>query len=423
MKVDFEFVSTHRNRTLWPNPCCFEVGWSSTAPSNAINAYDPVSDQVPLLVWVGSDQKVTGKLIAHVGDWMVVAFPIGAVSPKVNNYRGMQLSMGSVVTRIVANRRVSSDAQWDYFKVQIDPSLEQQVPDSVVSLEPISVPGTWFVPGGSDVVNAYSGMYLYNETLGQWVVIRAYDHTFHLAIPDSIMTGWDVTHQYSIRPQLPSLSNFLLDAGSTTTLIATRLASHARLGDWIRIVTTGECAKVVNVLDGSIGVSPPLSRAFFAGTPVELLGQIYDNYQTLSYPGLVIGNQEQSAYQVTLVSAFIPNVETENGGYPNEYPFLYVEFSDTHYPYQNNLFSNNHSNKSWFKVTTPTGLYQSKERWIKFTGDYSFKTIRFKPTSNFRIVWRTPSGAEVKFTQPDTQSPSSPDPSLQTFIQFNMFKV
>jgi hypothetical protein len=153
------------------------------------------------------------------------------------------------------------------------------------------------------------------------------------------------------------------------------------------------------------------------------LTQTADNYRTLSYAGTTVGQHEQVSYDINLVSATLPNLLIKNGsgGYGIDYPFLYIELYDTNYPSQNNLFSNNHANKSYFKVTTPTGqLFNRTEKFTKFTGDLSHKTIRFRPTSNFKIVWRLPTGDEIKFQEEDTKSPQVPNQNLQTSVKFNL---
>jgi hypothetical protein len=170
-------------------------------------------------------------------------------------------------------------------------------------------------------------------------------------------------------------------------------------------------------------VSPPLSSIFAPATIVELLAQTSDNYRTLAYAGTTVGQHEQVAYTISLVSGTLPNILITNGsgGYPVDYPFLYVELFDTNHPSQNNLFSNNHAAKSYFKATTPTGqLFNRSEKFTKFTGDLNRKTIRFRPTSNFRIVWRLPNGEEIQFQEQDTVSPQPPRESIQTSVQFNL---
>jgi hypothetical protein len=195
-------------------------------------------------------------------------------------------------------------------------------------------------------------------------------------------------------------------------------------GDFIRIVSRNEIVKVIS-FDSTTNVATvsPQSAAFPVGTIVELLVQTSDNYRTLSYAGTTVGQHEQVAYDINLVSATIPNIALQNGsgGYPSDYPFLYIELYDTNYPSQNNLFSNNHANKSYFKVTIPTGqMIKRTEKFTKFTGDLNHKTIRFRPTSNFRIVWRLPSGEEIKFIDQDTQSPQPPNEALQTSVMFGL---
>jgi hypothetical protein len=311
----------------------------------------------------------------------------------------------------------------DYIQLDVTNSGVQS--GDAVTIKVTPIPNTLFVPLGSNQTNAYINQYLYNETQGQSVIISGYDSELHL-LSALIPGSWANSDKYSIRQQLPSAGNFAIGAGNTTTMLnLTGVGVNVNPGDFIRIISTGEVVKITNfdITTNFATVSPPLSSIFAPATIVELLAQTSDNYRTLAYAGTTVGQHEQVAYTISLVSGTLPNILITNGsgGYPVDYPFLYVELFDTNHPSQNNLFSNNHAAKSYFKATTPTGqLFNRSEKFTKFTGDLNRKTIRFRPTSNFRIVWRLPNGEEIQFQEQDTVSPQPPRESIQTSVQFNL---
>lgn len=422
IKIDFEFVSTHRNRTLWSNPCLFEVPWSGSGQATGLNAFDPVSSQAPIVAWTGQNISINATVVSQTGDSVIVSAPANSFSQLPNYYQGAEFSVPPSF-RINGSKFLSQSGGLDY--IQFDVSGSGVQAGDAVTVKVTSVPNTLYVPTGSDLPSAYVGKYLYNETQGQSTLITGYDMVFHKVLA-TIPGGWAPTDKYSIRTQLPSVGNFALGPGNTTTTVnLTGIGVGIVPGDFIRIISTGEVTKIVS-FDSTTNfatVSPPLSIAFPPGTIVELLAQTSDNYRTLSYAGTAVGQHDQVAYDINLVSATIPNIPIKNGvgGYAVNYPFLYIELYDTNHPSQNNLFSNNHANKSYFKVTTPTGqLGDRKEKFTKFTGDLSHKTIRFRPTSNFRVVWRLPTGEEIQFEEQDTQSPQAPNEALQTSVKFNL---
>lgn len=72
IKIDFEFVSTHRNRNLWPNPCLFEVPWSGSGQSNGLNSSDPISNQAPLVEWTGQNISISTTVVSSSGNNIIV---------------------------------------------------------------------------------------------------------------------------------------------------------------------------------------------------------------------------------------------------------------------------------------------------------------------------------------------------------------
>jgi hypothetical protein len=423
-KLQFEFVSTHRNRNMWPNPCLFEVPWSGNGQSVGLNAFDPLSLQAPIVTFSGQPILINSTVVSQTTGSIVVSAPANSFSWVQDYYRGAELSFPPS-GRINSSRFLSQSGGLDYMQLNVDSDAIQPHVNDPVTVQVTPVPNTLFVPSGSDVSNAYVGYYLYNDHRGQFVTITDYDAIFHKLIV-IIPVGWLPSDQYSIRSQLPKVGHFPLAAPSTTyTLNLNGIAVEPSLGDFIRVVSTNEIVKVVgfDVTTHIATVAPLLDAPLAFGEMVELLSQTSDNYKTLSYNGTSVGQHEQVSYDASLVSGTVPNVPILNGtgGFPSDYPFLYVELYDTNNPAQTTLFSNNHSNKSYFKVTTPTGqLINRYEKFTKFTGDLSHKTIRFRPTSNFRIAWKLPSGETLRFAIADTQSPYPPNEMLQTSALFNL---
>jgi hypothetical protein len=424
ISLDFEFTSTHRNRNLWPNQCLFEVPWSGSGQSYGLNSVDPVSNQVPTIVWVGENIDINATVLSRTDNSLVVYANVDSFSQLKNYYQGAELISPSLSSyRINESKFISQNGGLDYLQLNVTNS-DAKVGD-VITIKVNLISNTLFVPEGSDWINSYVNQYLYNETLVEFTKITDYDVEYHKIIA-SIPGTWLITNKYSIRPQLPTVGNFSLNGGNTTNQInLTGIEVDVNPGDFIRIVSTNEIVKIINYdFDTHYAtVFPLLSSNFAAGTKIELLSQTSDNYRTLSYSGTLVGQQEQVSYNISLVSATLPNIPIKNGigGYPSDYPYLYVEFYDTNFPTQNNLFSNNHSNKSYFKVTTPTGqLMSRKEKFTKFTGDLNHKTIRFRPTSNFRVVWRLPTNEIINFEELDSKSPSFPKEHLQTSVMFNL---
>lgn len=420
---DLEFASARRNRNAWPNPCLFEVPITGVGQrGDDLNALDPVSDQTPVVRWVGKRISKVVEIVASTASSVVVAIPKnGEASQQTDNYyRGSQLKNFRVDSSVHLSTASSTD---DYVQLNVSRS-NLQLKDKVL-LNVSEVPGTMYVPTGMDVSNAYVGYYLCNDTRGGAVVVTGYDSEFHKATAD-IPDSWEINDTYNIRPKLPVVERYPCD-GTTLTTVSLGSSSpfDVTTGEYLRIVETNEVVVVAKFENGLATVSPKLSASFPSGTLVDVLKVTGDNFKTMSYSIATSRQREQASYEIQLVSGTIPNVLlAEKGGYPSDYPFLYVEFYDTNLPNQNMLFSNGHSNKSYFKVTTPTGqVLDRKERFTKVTGDLNHKIIRIGSNANFRVSWRLPCGTVMKFKESDALSPNYPNDMLQTSVMFSLRRV
>ena len=87
IKINFEFVSTHRNRTLWSNPCSFEVPWSGSGQSNGLNSVDPISNQAPIVSWTGQNISINSTVVSQTSNSIIVSAPINSFSQITNYYQ------------------------------------------------------------------------------------------------------------------------------------------------------------------------------------------------------------------------------------------------------------------------------------------------------------------------------------------------
>lgn len=418
-KIDFEFTSAHRNRNLWPNPCVFEVPWSGNGKKSGNDSVDPVSLQAPEVMWKGQLVNISASVVSQNGSNVVISTALNALNQKVGYYDEAEfVSPSGLAVPVRSYMFLAQSGGSDYASISAV-GTSVQVGDSVI-LRITSVPNTLFVPHGIKLEGAYVGYYLFNETQVQYARISGYANGRVVA---NTAAAWLNTDTYSIRKELPALPSFAIGAGSTAnTLNLAPSGVGAVPGDYVRALSTGETSRITsyNATTGLVTLDPAFSAALPTGALVEVYRQSYDNYNALSYSGTTVGQHEQVAWDAKVVSAVIPNKLTQNGGYPSDYPYLYIEFMDTNHPNQNILFSNNNINKSLFRVTMPIGQFNASQRFIKYTGDLSHKTVRFRPTSNFRVAWRLPNGDEVKFVEQDLTSPNKPRDDLQVSVHFNL---
>ena len=111
MKLDFEFVSTHRNRNLWPSPCLFEVPWSGSGQLNGLNSLDPTSLQAPIVAWTGQNINTAVTVVSQTNNTLIVSAP--TLSQLPNYYQGAELSVPPSF-RIDESKFIGSSGGLDY---------------------------------------------------------------------------------------------------------------------------------------------------------------------------------------------------------------------------------------------------------------------------------------------------------------------
>lgn len=408
--MDFDFVSNYRNRNMWPNPCLYEVSFGS-GQSNGLNALDPISNQAPVIEWRGQKISHYATITAATTGAVVLSIPENWVNYEKDYYSGAELH--PLATRINSSIFLGQKEGLAYFQMNVAPS-KFKIGDSVL-IQITHIPNTIFVPGGSDLPHAYNKKLLYNQTNNEWVKITGYYPEFRRVVAE-IPPHWKLNDMYSIRDNLPYATYTFTEGGNTPfTLNLKNIKVNINPGDFIRIISTKQYVKIINFdkTTSTVTVSPRISEIISPGDTIEILTQTSDNHRS---PTNIVG--QERLYRVTLVSGTLPNILIRNGygGYPTDYPFLYVEFHDTNYPFQSNVYTNNHITKNYFKMS-PVGQFKAGKKFTKFIGEPNHKIIKLRSASTFRIVWRLPTGEEIIFDQDDTTSPLAPKETIQTSIQ------
>ena len=150
IKMDLEFVSTHRNRELWSNPCVFETSWSNSGQASGLNAVDPVSNQTPLISWTSKLINENVSIVSNVDNYVVVSAQVNTLNAFIPNYyRGaIIIDQSGVGSRIESCKFISQSNNLDYFQLTL-PRLAPLGNTSTIKVD--QIPNTLFVPGGFDL--------------------------------------------------------------------------------------------------------------------------------------------------------------------------------------------------------------------------------------------------------------------------------
>jgi hypothetical protein len=148
---------------------------------------------------------------------------------------------------------------------------------------------------------------------------------------------------------------------------------------------------------------------------------IRENSRPLNYRGLPY--TEIKYYEIRLKYLIMPNkiLKVGNGGYPNNYPFFFVEiFNEGDRGNTSIMFSNNTNQNVIFKVYIDKTYYDQPTSFfvLKTYNDSEQRQIlAYRPDKDTRIRILMPDGQTVvQYQENDYLSPSYPNPLLQTNI-------
>jgi len=478
-----EIDSTYRDRKKNPNPAEFEIVLSqSGTQNNLLTAVDPIATAAPRITYkprnfatyLNSNNGIPGTpyptlppvLIQSLTlSSFIAKFSVGWGLNKTSNYyRGCGLTAiySSSLTTLSTNvtdaiiiswAYVSSDGIYDYFRINLDKSLDTTVgpTSSGVGLLTFQINfptdftnGFVFIPTGETASSTYKNWYVYNETRNEYSKILTYDGTFALATMESkpswnfdtvIGTTYTTADTISIRKELPITYGTTV-AGSTLNTVNLDPTSSSSISDFykgffIRFTSGTNKNSIIGIYSYSgapnytATLLTTLSTAPSTGTTYEILPFTKDNYTPFTYVGSAIA--QESCYEIQLINLIVPNITLEAGGTIASYPYFYIEFynqSTTGGSVLNTSYSNNpNSTRKLFKVPVSDFSTAIDDAFLTLDKSNSLQTIRMNPYGSFKFGVYLPDGVVFNGLIKDTVSPFPPNPFLQISAVFAIRRV
>lgn len=458
-----ELDSTYRNRTQYPLPAQFIVNLNQSGAKNKQSALDPVCDSTPLLVFNGifdTTSTVNNYISGTISSG--IAVPVTGLSNtsstteillSLNNcvqiedyYTGCILlitnSSGTLERkRIIKYRPVSATRAF----VTLESAVSTAVTNgNAVSISNPSELGYIYVPTGSNFNNYYNNYYLENQTTLEYRLIVSYDGITKLAKLQSPLTTWSVSDIINIRKTF-DIHSGAIPVGATLTTSSINISPTASnineyyKGDFIRFysstTTKNDIRRIVSyIYDDTtskwvLSFTPPLPLPPSVGDLYEILQFTRDNAVPFNYTGSKTGSQEMVCYDIQLINVIIPNKNLSVGNCKRLpfYTHLYVEFANETAPSsgQTGLIYSNNPNavKMLFRATIDDIAQPCNSNFLKFNGDNMVQTIKFKPNDNLRFSVRLHTGEVLQSIDPESYSPSPPNPDIQISAIFSINRV
>jgi len=282
-------------------------------------------------------------------------------------------------------------------------------------------------PTSNQLDNFYINSIL--DIAGQFVRITNYVGSTQTATTTPALTNTPSTGTpYQIRRGIP-IAKGTLQPGSTqnTVILPTSFSSidgyytgayilmdsGPAIGQVMLIIAYDGITKLA-ILGGAFTVSP--------GTDLfEIDGFSYDNMTPLRYNGSRALNQPV-AYAVTLLELSIPNLTLSvgYGGKISNYPYLYVHFyNDTKHTetiiYGNNPAATLATFRVGMNAPSCAAVHLPEPNFFVFDNINltAPEAMKFSPSESMRFRVTLPNGQDLAFVEPDTSSPSPPNPIVQ----------
>lgn len=440
-----ELDSTYRDRNTYPEPADFvaPLSQSSTSP---VSASDPVSDAAPLIVFTPFT-TLTGTLYTGGSIGIVLSIPTAQAPSRVDNYYAglvIRFSDGAtfVYQRIHTWQYIQTVGANDFFEITLfgENSVPFSSPGPVTFqlVDPSSVADPslliFFVPESPFAENYYTGYYIFNQTLNQWVTITNYDRLSHTILADPQPTDnytpgiWLLTHTYNIRKEIPvQYGNVLAGITRTTMTITDTLSSY--VGLFIRQVSTNEMRRIVafdtttNVATVSPGFSAVPAGAY------EILQFSYDNAGKLPSNFSTVSIQTAVCYKCTLLNLILPNtaLRYHPGGHAIFYPYLYVALTAVNSAEgkgTNMIMSNNpNATRMLFRVIVNDSNDEVTSPVVRLDGSGMVQHMKFNPNDSFHFSVYLPDGSLFLTELAEEFSPLPPNPFIQISALFHFEKT
>ncbi len=412
-----EIDSTFRNRQRWPLQSSFEV-----EKSRSTTDMDPISDSVPIIAWRGDMASIALAIVNFSNsDTIIISsgnlqrdddyYTNATITPpgsSIKSYRFLGGTLGEITLK-----HPMASALANGTNVVISETTDMSNRSVFVPMTKNTIPE-----------NFYVGAYLHDETVGVFSEINRYDkNTGCVTIASNI--GMSKSDNFSIRYRPPIRTGI---AGASSTANVINGTNNWQIGSFIRFLPTypptlpsGEIRRIVSSTSTSATVYPMFLSSNTSGLKYEILEYTCSSYNQLSYSGTTQNEIDNKI--IRLLNLIVPNeiLSVGYGGYPSDYPYLYVRLTPRDYSNVNVNCSNNPNSLSMlFRATRIHGT--QKSRFIKFTGDDTAVRVRFNVDTDIMFQVTIPNGQTLQYVQPDTISPSRPNPLLQISCLFEVVR-
>jgi hypothetical protein len=486
-----EIDSAYRDRTTWPDIGYFQVPISQSGRKGRYDAVDPVTFGIPTHLWTPNrvDMSVSSNVVTGVidtilapnniggttdGTIVIITATAGSLQKLINYYINLIFDD----TTISASRRIieyyylgtDSTGTNDRAQILLDRHLPDtwQLGDTWSISDPSDLSNTTnpllFVPAGELQQNAFSGYVCYNETLQEYRGIKDYDEITHILTLDTLtnpVTGWLLTHNYSLRRDIPLLTTTVTAVSSSNQITINTPSTIANYfqGLFIRIIPgsspylynvftegnqstydptlnlTAPLNQTRRIILSNIGattvlnISPGFTVAPSVGSVIEILSFKYDNLCPFTYTGSLVSQQEMVCYEIELISLILPN-QTLKGGLGAtiaKYPFVYVglqNVSSSGAGLSNIIYSNNpYATTCLFRVPISDITQTTSSNFVKLSGNGMVQTIKFKPNDNILFFVKYPNGEIFNTVAAQRYSPYPPNFLYQLSSMFSLKRI
>ena len=432
--------SSFRNRTIDPNPGAFQIPIATASSTTSIN--DPVCLSAPIISWTcyrfwpGNIQNYVSGVVTVNKSTSNILYIQGSFQKMTNYYRGAVLELsGNINRRITSYTYINSG----YGRFEIDGSIQNfaaglnvKIYDSSDFSNPSAL--EMFVPGGLELDEYFTNLFLFNENHQDFRVISRYFGISSIIETNSATNpaiSWGMMDNYSIRVQLPALVSQVGSAttnqiqllnGSQTTPSVLQSSyirqtqqiygneKDANFGVYSRIVNWDPTTLIVTV-------SPPFPQP--PSFACEILPISTDN--ATSFVNIHSAINSGTIINFSLIHISLPFVPlaTKSGGNIRNYPYVYVVLSNISSSMPKFNFASNNPNATsvQFRATpTQSSHFQS---FAKFSGDGTIQSLQLNPNDSLYFSVLFPDGSVWNSIDEDTQSPQSPNPLLQIAAFFS----
>lgn len=459
MQID----STFRDRSMWPNPANFEIGFQNKSGSTCD---DVVSDMSYSFIWTSHlfdstapGPNFTGTLTAFTaigsatsqkvqslqyGIELIVTpnNPGGARSIR-DYYRGATAVIGTSRRSIFSSDLLAPNVL--RLRLQGPPLTTNPAAGDAISIQDSTSAslGLWFVPNGPTKSNAFAQYSLFNETLNQTSPVLSYDGDDCLLKIQA--TTWSDTDNVGICKTPPEVftvgfggnAQYIHLLGNTSTI------TNFYVGHWLYVTSPqyndvnpiGEVRQIINYNVGTqlVHVTPPYSVTPPPGTMVLMWYMARDNCVPLYNSGFLSAqkrNVREICYTLSIVHLTLPNVllNSGTGGKIAQSNFVFVELRTLPLSESNQTFlcTNNSTaaQSAMFCLAIPNITRENSAEFVNIPGGNFKARLQWKPSSlGLAVRIRFANGDIFTTLESDTVQPYSPKPHLQISILLAMENV